>query len=71
VQIEPKRRACVAALRSQSIISWVIQVRGLPPPATISVSTGNSSSVIAQLGRKAIPAFVVTGPAVGPTVTTS
>ena len=43
----------------------------LPPPATISVSTGSASSVIAQLGRKAMPALVVTGPAVGPTVTTS
>ncbi len=71
VQIEAKRPACVAAARSQPVISWVVQVRGLPPPATIRFSTGNASSVFAQLGRKPIPALVVTGPAVGPSGMTS
>jgi len=71
VQIDPKRRVWGAAMRNQSVVSWVIQSCGRMPPETISVSTGNGRSAIAHVGMKPTPALVVTGPAVGATVTTS
>ena len=71
VQIDPKRRVWGAATRNQSVISWVIQLRGLPPPETINLLPYCARSPIAQVGMKPTPALVVTGPAVGATVTTS